>query len=206
MQSGGDDLVSIAVADARHAQMLATRLRELDVCLEVVAGINSVVVQFDNAIVDREQVERSIRTALKLPDNSPPQPSGLIEIPIVYGGDGGPDLNAVCQQLDLTVDEFISLHTSHDYEVDMLGFTPGFAYVGGLQERLNVPRLTPPRVQVPSGSVGIAGGRTGIYALQGPGGWPLIGHTTLALFDATAANPFTLGPGSRVRFVAVSGA
>ena len=85
----------------------------------------------------------------------------------------------------------------------MLGFTPGFAYIGGLDERLNIDRLPEPRQHVPAGSVGIAGGRSGLYSLPGPGGWPLVGRTSRKLFDATADDPFTLSAGARVIFTAV---
>ena len=88
--------------------------------------------------------------------------------------------------------------------MDLVGFTPGFAYIGGLDKQLNVSRRQEPRVCVPAGSVGIAGGMTGLYALQGPGGWPLIGRTSFILFDAAADNPFVLVPGSKVVFVPVA--
>jgi allophanate hydrolase len=203
VQSGGDDLISITVADAREGQMLARRLRESDVWLEVVAGIDSVVVQFDIASVARATVESVVREALVAPLGDLETTADVIEVPIAYGGESGPDLAAVCVQLGLSKCEFVDLHTAPEYEVDMLGFTPGFAYIGGLDERLNVPRLKTPRVRVPAGSVGIAGGKTGLYALQGPGGWPLVGRTTIALFDPASDDPFILVPGSKMRFVAV---
>ena len=100
----------------------------------------------------------------------------------------------------MTRDDFVALHCRDEYPVEMLGFTPGFAYIGGLDDRLDVPRRPHPRQYVPAGSIGIAGGRTGIYAMPGPGGWPLIGRTPEPLFDAKAGDPFRLRPGLRVRF------
>lgn len=202
MRSAGDDLISVAVKDPQQAQALSATLREAGGWLDVVAGIDSVVAQFDIAKVTRDSAEARFRTALADAPKALPQPAGVVEIPVVYGGEHGPDLALVCGKLKLSAEEFIELH-SGEYTVDMLGFTPGFAYVGGLDDRLSIERLPEPRQHVPAGSVGIAGGRTGLYSLPGPGGWPLIGRTSRQLFDASSEQPFTLGAGMRVRFVAV---
>ena len=200
----GDDLLSVGVADPQVAQRRAKLLRETGDWLEVVAGIDSVVVQFDAARIDTASAIDALEIGLAENVDAETEETTLIEIPVVYGGDNGPDLERLCGELGLSSDEFIALHTSDEYRVDMLGFTPGFAYVGGLDARLDVPRLPEPRTHVAAGSIGIAGGRTGIYSLPGPGGWPLIGRTTLALFDAAAEDPFLLAPGVRVRFVRVN--
>ena len=201
MQSVGDDLISIPMTSPRAGQALAIQLRETNFWLEVVAGINSVVVQFDIACINRKLAEQTLREVMDTHHEGQKRSSKLIEIPVAYGGDDGPDLVAVCRQLAMSESDFIALHTSREYEVDMLGFTPGFAYIGGLDHRLNVPRLTSPRLSVPAGSVGIADGRTGLYALQGPGGWPIVGRSFFKLFDKGAEPPFLLGPGCKVRFV-----
>lgn len=203
MQQGGDDLISIPVASPRAAQALAKRLRENGSWTEVVAGIEAVIVQFDLARTDWENAQRAIGEVVASACVEKECGAPAIEIPIVYGGEFGPDLPDVCQQLGLTEREFVALHTSREYEIDMLGFTPGFAYIGGLDERLNVPRLSAPRVRVPSGSVGIADDHTGIYALQGPGGWPIVGKTDATLFDPESDEPFALRAGCKVRFVQV---
>ena len=202
MRSAGDDLISISVAGPKKAQMLAAGLRASGYWLEAVAGIDSVVVRFDIAIIARADAEERLSSALEnapLPIAGKEQP---IEIPIVYGGEYGPDLPLVCERLGLSRDEFVALHCG-EYSVDMLGFTPGFAYIGGLDERLFIERLPQPRQHIPAGSVGIAGGRTGLYSLPGPGGWPLIGRTATRLFDAAADEPFTLSAGATVLFTAV---
>ena len=200
VQLAGDDLISVPVAGPVEARLLATQLRDSDAWLEVVAGIDSVVVQFDladmNAATAKVQLQRSLVNSPVEPEPIPP----VIEIPVAYGGDDGPDLVAVCAALKLSEEEFVALHTAGEYTVDMLGFTPGFAYVGGLDQRLNVPRLQQPRTRVAAGSIGIADGRTGVYALPGPGGWPLIGRTDATLFDATSSDPFVLRGGMKVRF------
>lgn len=203
MLSAGDDLISIPVANPRAAQNLAGRLRESRQHLEVVAGIESVVVQFDIASKDRRDVEEQIASVLAQPDVTDATLQLVVEIPVLYGGAAGPDLENICEQLGITRQQFIAAHSGREYVVDMLGYMPGFAYIGGLDAMLNVSRLQQPRMSVPAGSVGIAGGRTGLYALQGPGGWPLIGRTAFTLFDADADDPFVLAPGSKVVFIAV---
>ncbi len=201
VQSAGDDLISISVANPREAQDFALRLRESQAYLEVVAGLDSVVVQFDIASQDRNEMKKRIAEVIAQPGSTRAAAQPAVEIPVCYGGEEGPDLDSVCRQLEMTQEEFIALHSGREYHVDLVGFTPGFAYIGGLDKQLNVSRRQEPRVCVPAGSVGIAGGMTGLYALQGPGGWPLIGRTSFILFDAAADDPFVLVPGSKVVFV-----
>ncbi len=199
----GDDLFTLPVADAATAQRLAAVLRGQAYWLEVVPGLNSVVVQFDAATTDAETARKRLR-ALPVPDGPAAGTAvPLVRVPVRYGGEAGPDFDAVCRKLGLSRDELISAHTGGAHCVAMLGFTPGFAYVAGLDPRLDVGRLASPRQRVPAGSVGIAGAYTGLYALAGPGGWPLIGRTELALFDAGEAEAFKLAPGQRIRFEAV---
>lgn len=129
----------------------------------------------------------------------------IIEIPVLYGGELGPDLADVASLNGLTVEDVIRIHSSADYPVYMLGFTPGFPYLGGLDQRLHTPRLENPRPLVPAGSVGIAGQQTGIYSLSTPGGWRIIGHTPLPLFRPDDPHqPFLLRPGDLIRFRSVS--
>jgi len=201
VRSCGDDLISIAVANPREGQVLAGRLREAGSWIEVVAGMDSIVVQIDIAQLDLEHAVGAIQDVLNVPFDEPESSQSAVEIPISYGGEDGPDLSTVCQQLGLSEQEFVELHTSQEQTVNMLGFTPGFAYIGELDQRLNVPRLAMPRVSVRAGSVGIADGQTGLYALQGPGGWSIVGHTKFKLFDTSIEHCFVLRPGRKVRFV-----
>ena len=159
--------------------------------------------RFDTATLDAEAASRQVEAAVAGGIPALPDTTELLEIPVVYGGDHGPDLEALCDRLDLTKDEFVRLHTGSEYRVDMLGFTPGFAFIGDLDERLHVPRRREPRQRVAAGSIGIADGRTGIYALRSPGGWMLVGRTPATLFDATANEPFRLHAGMRIRFKAI---
>lgn len=129
-------------------------------------------------------------------------PSPLVDIPVRYGGIYGPDLLEVAERLQRTENEVVSLHTAAEYTVLMVGFLPGFPYLGPLPEALHLPRRDTPRLRVPPGSVAIAGGQTGIYPQASPGGWHLIGHTDFRLFDPNERPPARLHPGQRVRFVA----
>jgi len=200
----GDDLLSMAAASPPGAQALAAHLRATGTWLEVVAGIDSVVVRFDAAALDAETASQQIEDVVAGGVPALQESEELLEIPVVYGGDYGPDFDELCRDLGLSRDEFIALHTGADYRVDMIGFTPGFAFVGGLHERLRVPRRTEPRQRVEAGSIGIADGRTGLYALASPGGWSLVGRTPYPLFDAQATEPFRLRAGMRVRFRAIA--
>lgn len=127
----------------------------------------------------------------------------IVEIRVRYGGEDGPDLDAVAAHAALSADDVIALHCAGEYRVAMLGFAPGFPYLIGMDPRLAMPRLATPRARVAAGSVGIGGAQTGIYPRSGPGGWQLIGRTSMMLFDATREPPPALAPGERVRFVAV---
>ena len=121
-------------------------------------------------------------------------------IPVRYGGESGPDLDALAAAAGLDAQAAIALHAHGEYRVAMLGFAPGFPYLSGLDQRLAAPRRASPRVRVAAGSVGIGGAQTGIYPREGPGGWNIIGRTPLRLFDPARATPCLLVPGQRVRF------
>ena len=199
-----DDLLSFRVEAPAQAQAASKLLRSSGQWLDVVPGMDSVVVRYDSATMNQESAERLLRDALA--GGIPPleTSSDVIEIPVVYGGAFGPDLDDLCERLGLTQDDVIALHSGGEYRVELLGFMPGFAFVGGLDERLRVSRRKEPRQRVAAGSVGIADAYTGLYALASPGGWTLIGRTPFPLFDADAAEPFALQPGRPVRFKAVS--
>lgn len=127
-----------------------------------------------------------------------------LEIPVCYHPSLAPDLTTLAQQKRLSAEEIISLHTANTYTVYMLGFLPGFPYMGKVDAQLAAPRLKQPRVQVPAGSVGIAGEQTGIYPQASPGGWNIIGQTPIRLFDAAREEPCYCRPGDQVKFVPVT--
>ncbi|MCX5834637.1 MAG: 5-oxoprolinase subunit PxpB [Deltaproteobacteria bacterium] len=127
----------------------------------------------------------------------------VVEIPVCYGGEFGPDLEIVADQNHLTIGEVIAIHTSVDYHIYMIGFAPGFCYLGGLDRRLHTPRRKTPRTKLPAGSVGIAESQTGMYPQDSPGGWQIIGRTPRRLFAPWREEPFLYQAGDRVRFVAI---
>lgn len=127
----------------------------------------------------------------------------VVEIPVCYGGEYGPDLEEVAQHCSLTPEEVIARHTAPTYRIYMLGFTPGFPYLGGMDPSIAAPRRKEPRIQIPAGSVGIAGEQTGVYPIVSPGGWQLIGRTPLRLFDPQREQPILLSAGAGIRFVPI---
>jgi KipI family sensor histidine kinase inhibitor len=170
---------------------------------DLIPAYSSLLVCYDPARVSFVEMRVFLQAALEsLPAYTPPAPR-LIEIPTVYGGEFGPDLAFVAQHSRLTEAEVVCLHTSVVYRVYLIGFAPGFAYLGSVPEQIAVPRMETPRTRVPAGSVGIAGRQTGIYPMETPGGWRLIGRTTQRLFDPDRDPPSLLRPGDRVRFVPI---
>ncbi|MGH2399252.1 MAG: 5-oxoprolinase subunit PxpB [bacterium] len=189
-----------------RVRALAGRLRGLPGVEEAVPTLRSVLVIFDPLSTDMTLVAESVeRHAAALPVESGTVPR-VIEVPVVYGGGAGPDLEEVAAGGGLTPDQAVRAHREVQYTVYMLGFTPGFPYLGILPEALRAPRLPSPRLRVPPGSIGIADVMTGIYPLSSPGGWRLIGRTPLPIYDAFAPDPVLLRPGDRVQFVPVQGA
>ncbi|MEQ4582276.1 MAG: 5-oxoprolinase subunit PxpB [Pantoea agglomerans] len=179
---------------------LNQRLQSYADVLEVIPGMNNItLILRDPQQSPLDAIERLQRwweeSEAQLPE------SRLVEIPVIYGGESGPDLSVVAEHAAMTPHQVVELHSSNDYVVFFIGFQPGFPYLGGLDPRLHIPRRAEPRVAVPAGSVGIGGSQTGVYPLASPGGWQLIGQTRTALFDPLQQPPTLLRPGDRVRFV-----
>jgi inhibitor of KinA len=194
----------IDVAVNRRAVALADALRTAAVpgVRDIVPTFRSVAIYFDPLKTDVDLLSRQVQASAgadgeRGPDRVP------IRIPVCYGGLYGPDLRDVAAFSGLTESAVVDLHTAATYRVFMLGFLPGFAYMGTVDERIAMPRRETPRVRVPAGSVGIAGRQTGIYPAESPGGWRLIGVTPLKAFDVDRADPFLFAPGDQVQFFAV---
>jgi len=152
------------------------------------------------AVLQAALTEANARAGLSYDDQSPLSDQ-VIDLPVCYGGEYGPDLAWLAEQKQLTADDLIALHCAVHYRVAMIGFAPGFCYLAGLDSRLHTPRRAQPRTQVPAGSVAIGGNQTGVYPADLPGGWHLIGRTPLSMFDPTCAPYARVQPGDRVRFV-----
>ena len=176
---------------------------------DVVPAYTTLALHYDPAALGagapaHEAMVEIIESWLKTQSAATPLPGRLIEIPVCYGGAFGEDLEALAASHGLSAEEVIAIHSGATYHVHLLGFVPGFAYLGGLDARLATPRRNTPRAHVPAGSVAIGGAQTGVYPLDTPGGWQLIGRTPLQLFKPDALPPSLLNAGDAVRFVPIS--
>jgi len=171
---------------------------------EAVPSYRSLLVHYDPLCLDYRKVERWVRKQVRQTAAVPLPEPRLVEIPTVYGGEFGPDLGFVAEHNGLSTQEVIRIHSRASYPVYMIGFSPGFPYLGGMDSAIAAPRLETPRIRVPAGSVGIAGPQTGIYPIESPGGWRIIGRTSLGLFDPHADPPALLSAGDLVCFVPIS--
>lgn len=190
----------VTLATQKRIWRLTQRLADVPEVVEAIPGMNNItVVLRDPHLLALDAIERLQRWWEESEALEPD--SRTVEIPVVYGGEAGPDLPIVAEHAGLSPSQVVELHASIDYVVWFLGFQPGFPYLGGLPAQLATPRRAEPRVSVPAGSVAIGGAQTGIYSLSTPGGWNLIGRTELPLFDPTLAEPVLLRPGDTVRFI-----
>ncbi len=170
---------------------------------EVIPSYRSLLVSYDPLVISFNSLTNQlIRIQKNLSHGKIPE-HRRIEIPTLYGGEFGSDLDFVADHHGLTPEEIIRIHSSQDYLVYMLGFTPGFPYLGGNLEEIATPRLKMPRIKVPAGSVGIAENQTGIYPIESPGGWQIIGRTPLKLFNPLQPPHFLLAAGDMVRFIPI---
>lgn len=191
-----------------HAIAIAGRLRRRcgTAIRDAVVGYASLTVYFDPLAVDAAWLEAEIREAAADADEEDVsrEPAVELEVPVCYGGELGPDLGDVAAFGACTPEEVIAIHAAASYRVYMLGFVPGFAYMAAVDPRIAAPRRPTPRASVPPGSVGIAGPQTGIYPSETPGGWNIIGRTSLKPYDPARPAPFTFRAGDTVRFRPVS--
>jgi inhibitor of KinA len=172
---------------------------------EVVPAYGSLLVIWDPLRVPRAALVRSIRRLAAEVAEAPEEgPRRVVRLPVCYGGEHGPDLADVARHAGLSPDEVVALHAAPVYRIHMLGFTPGFPYLGGMSPRIACPRLASPRTRIPAGSVAIGGQQTGVYPVESPGGWRLVGRTPARLFDPAARSPFLLAAGEGLRFVPVA--
>ncbi len=180
--------------------------------IESVPAYNSLAVYYNPLTVEKknETIAASVIEQVKIilqreqPSVNESTSTTIISIPVCYDEEYGVDLKELSAQLKLSPEEIIQLHTGQSYKVFMIGFTPGFPYMGTVDEKLFTKRKAQPRVQVPKGSVAIAGNQTGIYPLATPGGWNIIGRSALNVFDQQKENPFVLKAGDQVQFTSIT--
>ncbi len=195
------DEIDPAINRRVHALDALLRMHSEPGVAELVPAYATLLVHYDPLVLTYAQVSAWAEAHMQDALHASTQPPHRIDVPVHYGGERGPDLRSVADYHHASAAEIVRLHASRDYTVFMMGFTPGFPYMGKLDDALVTPRLQTPRTRVPAGSVGIAGAQTGIYPIDSPGGWQIIGHTSLRLFDLSATEPFVFAPGDTVRFV-----
>jgi len=195
------DLITPEVSSRVLELFRALREREDARIRNLHPGYVSLLVDFDLLVTTHDEITAIVEATTRT--SSDRQMGHVVEVPVCYGGEFGPDLDDVCIHTGHPAEEVIRLHAAATYDVCFLGFTAGFAYLGGMPHELQTPRLPTPRRAVAAGSVGIAGAQTGIYPAVTPGGWRLIGRTPLRMFDPTASQPTRVMPGDRLRFVPI---
>jgi 5-oxoprolinase (ATP-hydrolysing) subunit B len=191
----------ITVESHRSVTRLTHALAGVRGILNLHPAFASVLVDFDPRLRSHDEIEELVRERLQSAPERESAPPGTVEIPVQFGGAGGPDLDDVARHTGLAPERVVELFSTADFEVYFVGFSTCFPYLGGLPPALATPRLSAPRKHVPAGSVAIGGSQAGVYPLASPGGWRLIGSTSLRLFDPAASPPPLLRMGHHVRFV-----
>lgn len=190
----------------RHIRQIIEQIKDLqlDGIIELVPTYCALLVQYDAMVYSYSDICRILEPTLQESvTDSANELVTIVEIPTVYGGEFGPDLGFVASQNYISEDEVVSIHSGTDYLVYMLGFIPGFTYLGGMDPRIATPRLSSPRTLIPAGSVGIAGEQTGTYPSDSPGGWQIIGRTPVTMYDMSKEQAALLRAGDYVRYVPI---
>ena len=190
----------------RHIRQTIERIKalQLEGIIELVPTYCALLVEYDAMLYSYSEICNIIEPTLEEGmTNTTNELVTVVEVPTVYGGEFGPDLSFVASHNHLSEDEVISIHSGTDYLVYMLGFIPGFTYLGGMDSRIATPRLSSPRTLIPAGSVGIAGEQTGTYPSDSPGGWQIIGRTPVTMYDISKAQAALLKAGDYVRYVPI---
>lgn len=189
-----------------RAFKIAVEKSGIEGIVETVPTYRSLLVHYKPEVIGFKELTEQFEALMGSLSNIQIPPPTVIEIPVLYGGEMGPDIENVAAHNGKTVEEVIQIHTSEDYLIYMLGFIAGFPYLGGMSKEIATPRLKSPRVKIDGGSVGIAGEQTGVYPVDSPGGWQLIGRTPLKLYDADREKPVLLEAGQYIRFRSIDAA
>ena len=172
--------------------------------VDLVPSYRSLLVYYDPLCLSLPELEELLSALEQNLDQADLKAPRVVEIPTLYGGEYGPDIGQVAKHNGLALEEVIRIHSGAEYLVYMMGFTPGFPYMGGMSERIATPRLQTPRTAIPAGSVGIAEQQTGVYPIESPGGWQLIGRTPVQLFDPQREPPVVVTVGDYIRFAPIT--
>ena len=171
---------------------------------DLIPAFASLLINYDPRVIGYKDLKARIEELLKIEVSEEASEARVFEIPVCYGGEYGPDIANIAENAGISEQEVIDIHCSKDYLIYMLGFLPGFVYLGGLDGRIHTPRLANPRISIPAGSVGIAASQTGIYPLNSPGGWQLLGMTPVKTYDPERETPILVEAGDYIRFVPVT--
>ncbi len=196
--------ISPQIHMALNSMIRALEDAPIDGVVECMQAYRSIAVQYDSTQISYAELQVALMQRYEKIQTGESLPQTIIELPVCYGGKYGPDLDFVASEHTLSSEEVIRIHSEPDYLIYMIGFTPGFPYLGGLPEILHTPRLKVPRKTVPAGAVGIANGQTGMYPIESPGGWQLIGQVPIKVFDPEAENPFLFSAGNILKFKPVT--
>lgn len=172
--------------------------------VDIIPAFCSLLINYDPRVIRYDELKSRMRDLVKMDIKAEAGRKKVYEIPVCYGGAYGPDIENIAKHAGVSVEEVIEIHSSRDYLIYMLGFLPGFTYLGGLDERIHTPRLANPRLKINAGSVGIGGSQTGIYPMDSPGGWQLMGMTPVKTYDPSREVPILVEAGDYIRFVPVS--
>lgn len=179
------------------------REQHIEGVVDIIPAFCSLLINYDPRVVSYEDLKERMQNLVKLDAKTGETKKKVFEIPVCYEGEYGPDIASIAKHAGLTEEEVIQIHSSRDYLIYMLGFLPGFCYLGGLDERIHTPRLANPRIKINAGSVGIGGSQTGIYPLDSPGGWQLMGMTPVKTYDPDREVPILVEAGDYIRFVPI---
>ncbi len=198
-----DSVIDPAVNARIAATVQLMREQHIEGVVDIIPAFCSLLINYDPRVISYDEMRTRMEKILSVEVAAGQRKKKIYEIPVCYGGEFGPDLETIAEHAGLSVQEVIDIHISTDYLIYMLGFLPGFTYLGGLDERIHTPRLANPRVRIPAGSVGIGGSQTGIYPMDSPGGWQLMGMTPVRTYDPDREIPILVEAGDYIRFVPV---
>lgn len=179
------------------------REQHIEGVVDVIPAFCSLLVNYDPRVIRYDKMKKRMESLVRVDIKAGEEARKIFEIPVLYGGEYGPDLANIAEHAGLSEEEVVAIHSSRDYLIYMLGFLPGFCYLGGLDERIHTPRLANPRLKIRAGSVGIGGSQTGIYPLDSPGGWQLMGMTPVKTYDPGREVPILVEAGNYIRFVPI---
>lgn len=211
IMTAGDSSILIQFGNAIdpdiNAKIAATvqlmKEQHIEGVVDIIPAFCSLLINYDPRVISYDEMKTRMEKILSVEIAAGARKKKVYEIPVCYGGEFGPDLSTIAEHAGLSEQEVINIHSSTDYLIYMLGFLPGFTYLGGLDERIHTPRLANPRIRIPAGSVGIGGSQTGIYPMDSPGGWQLMGMTPVKTYDPDREVPILVEAGDYIRFIPV---